>query len=222
MLHHPTDGLESMAKTNFSHVRILMVWRKWLLMTMIAVTCGCARVDVSSPSRADPSEHVSSGVFTTAHPTAALAVKDFWTSIRSIQQSAHRLQSCSSSRIRDCNVMVLIRRRGSRTRCAHSGGGILHDLPPGDSHRPPRNQENCRLQGAGRRDSMGAGLQLQRIGPREVQPCTAYPGTGGKCATCHDDMTKQTTAERKVNLNMGFCINCHVKKQVSIDCVTCH
>ena len=43
-----------------------------------------------------------------------------------------------------------------------------------------------------------------------------------QCATCHDDMTKQTTAERKVNLNMGFCINCHVKKQVSIDCVTCH
>ena len=32
------------------------------------------------------------------------------------------------------------------------------------------------------------------------------------CATCHGDMTKQTTAERKVNLNMGFCINCHTQK----------
>ena len=36
------------------------------------------------------------------------------------------------------------------------------------------------------------------------------------------DLTKQTTAERKVNLNMGFCINCHTQKKVSIDCETCH
>ena len=45
---------------------------------------------------------------------------------------------------------------------------------------------------------------------------------GVNCATCHGDMTKQTTAERKVNLNMGFCINCHTQKKVSIDCETCH
>ena len=35
-------------------------------------------------------------------------------------------------------------------------------------------------------------------------------------------MTKQTTAERKVNMNMGFCLNCHTQKKVSIDCETCH
>ena len=42
------------------------------------------------------------------------------------------------------------------------------------------------------------------------------------CSTCHGDMTKQTTAERKVDMNMGFCIGCHKQKQVSIDCDTCH
>ena len=32
------------------------------------------------------------------------------------------------------------------------------------------------------------------------------------CATCHGDMTKQTTAERKVDMNMGYCIKCHEAK----------
>ena len=41
---------------------------------------------------------------------------------------------------------------------------------------------------------------------------------GVDCAACHSDLTKQTTAERKIDLNMGFCINCHTQKKVSIDC----
>jgi hypothetical protein len=45
---------------------------------------------------------------------------------------------------------------------------------------------------------------------------------GVDCATCHGDMTKQTTAQRAVNHTMGFCISCHTTKNVSIDCVTCH
>jgi hypothetical protein len=45
---------------------------------------------------------------------------------------------------------------------------------------------------------------------------------GVDCASCHSDLTKQTTAERKVNMNMGFCLNCHSQKKVSIDCETCH
>jgi hypothetical protein len=27
---------------------------------------------------------------------------------------------------------------------------------------------------------------------------------------------------RAVDLNMGYCVNCHREKQASIDCVTCH
>jgi hypothetical protein len=45
---------------------------------------------------------------------------------------------------------------------------------------------------------------------------------GVDCAACHSDLTKQTTAERKVNLNMGYCLSCHTQKKVSIDCETCH
>jgi hypothetical protein len=45
---------------------------------------------------------------------------------------------------------------------------------------------------------------------------------GVDCKTCHGDMTTQTVAERKVNLTMGYCIQCHKQHNASIDCVTCH
>ena len=42
------------------------------------------------------------------------------------------------------------------------------------------------------------------------------------CATCHGNVAQQTVAERNVDLNMGFCVNCHRQKQASNDCLTCH
>jgi cytochrome c7-like protein len=42
------------------------------------------------------------------------------------------------------------------------------------------------------------------------------------CATCHGDLAKQTVAERSVDHNMGFCVNCHREKKASNDCLTCH
>ena len=42
------------------------------------------------------------------------------------------------------------------------------------------------------------------------------------CSVCHGDLRTQTVALRSVNLNMGFCIDCHKQKKVSIDCTTCH
>ena len=42
------------------------------------------------------------------------------------------------------------------------------------------------------------------------------------CSTCHGDMTKQTTARRVVNMNMGYCVTCHRMNNASVDCQTCH
>lgn len=42
------------------------------------------------------------------------------------------------------------------------------------------------------------------------------------CASCHGDMTQQTTARRVVNLNMGYCLACHKQTKASIDCIACH
>jgi hypothetical protein len=42
------------------------------------------------------------------------------------------------------------------------------------------------------------------------------------CSTCHGDVANQTVAERVIDHNMGFCVNCHTQKKVSNDCLTCH
>lgn len=43
-----------------------------------------------------------------------------------------------------------------------------------------------------------------------------------ECATCHGDIAHQTVAQRNVNLNMGYCVNCHREKNAPNDCLTCH
>lgn len=45
---------------------------------------------------------------------------------------------------------------------------------------------------------------------------------GVDCKTCHGDMTQRTVALRTVNMNMGFCLNCHLQQKVSVDCTVCH
>jgi cytochrome c7-like protein/class III cytochrome C family protein len=42
------------------------------------------------------------------------------------------------------------------------------------------------------------------------------------CKTCHGDLAAMTVAERTVDHNMGFCVNCHTQKKASNDCLTCH
>jgi hypothetical protein len=42
------------------------------------------------------------------------------------------------------------------------------------------------------------------------------------CSTCHGDQTQQTVARRMVDMDMGFCVNCHQERQASNDCLTCH
>ena len=42
------------------------------------------------------------------------------------------------------------------------------------------------------------------------------------CAVCHGDMHQRTVAVRTVNMNMGFCVDCHRSRKVSVECATCH
>jgi predicted CXXCH cytochrome family protein len=43
-----------------------------------------------------------------------------------------------------------------------------------------------------------------------------------ECSTCHGNQAAQTVAQRMVEMDMGFCVNCHKQKQASNDCLTCH
>jgi len=43
-----------------------------------------------------------------------------------------------------------------------------------------------------------------------------------ECSTCHGRIDEQTVAQRNVNLNMGYCVDCHKAKKASNECLTCH
>ena len=43
-----------------------------------------------------------------------------------------------------------------------------------------------------------------------------------ECATCHGPIAEGTVAERHVDLDMGFCVNCHNQRKAPVDCLTCH
>jgi hypothetical protein len=43
-----------------------------------------------------------------------------------------------------------------------------------------------------------------------------------ECATCHGAIAQQTVAQRNVDLNMGFCVNCHTERKAPNDCQVCH
>ena len=45
---------------------------------------------------------------------------------------------------------------------------------------------------------------------------------GVSCASCHGEVAQMVHAVQARDLNMGFCMDCHRKKQASIDCLACH
>jgi hypothetical protein len=43
------------------------------------------------------------------------------------------------------------------------------------------------------------------------------------CATCHGDVARMPQVYQVNNVNnMGFCISCHLERNVSRDCTVCH
>jgi hypothetical protein len=45
---------------------------------------------------------------------------------------------------------------------------------------------------------------------------------GVSCQECHGDVGQMHSARRAVNQTMGWCIDCHARKEVSNDCYVCH
>lgn len=43
-----------------------------------------------------------------------------------------------------------------------------------------------------------------------------------ECSTCHGNIGGQRVAQRNVEMTMGFCVNCHQQRSAPLDCLTCH
>ena len=55
---------------------------------------------------------------------------------------------------------------------------------------------------------------------------SSHISAGVTCGACHGDVATMTVAESVVNMNMGFCLDCHAeqegKKEALWDCAVCH
>jgi hypothetical protein len=61
----------------------------------------------------------------------------------------------------------------------------------------------------------------------ELPEYTYFPhfrmvNAGVPCLTCHPGVDKADIAVQKQEFTMGFCLDCHRSRGVSIDCWTCH
>jgi hypothetical protein len=53
----------------------------------------------------------------------------------------------------------------------------------------------------------------------------SHIAAGVSCGSCHGDVANMTAAESVVNINMGFCLDCHAEqdnKDALWDCAVCH
>jgi hypothetical protein len=54
---------------------------------------------------------------------------------------------------------------------------------------------------------------------------SSHVAAGVSCGACHGDVGNMTVAEKVVDLNMGFCLDCHAEqdnKDALYDCAVCH
>ena len=200
-----------------------MDWRKWILL---AAACACASVlvEVTLPSQAasqsNSSDYVTTGVFTTGHPSAFLAVQDFIDihPEHPVQPIAytHKVHLASGMQCTDCHVGV---DKGPDARIPGVAVCMTCHMAIDTDHAEIKKIAAYQASGE---DIPWVRVYNYSNSAHVKFNHGAHIRAGVDCATCHSDMTKQTTAERKVDLTMGYCVNCHKQKRVSVDCETCH
>jgi hypothetical protein len=204
-------------------MRIPVGWQRWLLLIAFAFVAWVL-VKVGLPYRgihaAEQSPFVTSGVFTPAHRDAYDAVKDFLDihPRHPVQPIAytHKVHLAKGLPCTFCHVGV---DQGPEARipgvnvCMSCHQTIATDRP-----------EIKKIAAYKARGEEIPWVRVYNYSESAHVRFNHAPHVraGVDCAACHSNLTEQTTAERKVDLNMGFCLNCHQQKKVSVDCETCH
>jgi hypothetical protein len=171
-------------------------------------------------SKSGSSQYVSQGVFTPAHPTATSAIQDFLDMHpkHPVQPIAytHKVHLANGLQCINCHVGV---DQGPDAQIPNVGFCMTcHMVIATDK---PEIKKIAAYQ------ARGEAIPWVRVYNYSDSAHVRFNHAphiraGVVCATCHGDMTQQTTAERRVNLNMGYCVDCHKEKKVSVDCATCH
>jgi Cytochrome c7 and related cytochrome c len=185
-----------------------------VLLTSAALLGGaCSWLDAGRPT-------TDASVFTTAHRTTAGAVRDFFGVRPAAEQPIPFPHAIHISKGLTCTDYC----HESATKGPIAGLTsvktcmICHDAIAND--RPV-------IQKLADYHKRGVDLSWQRVYGYTAEAHVKFNHAphiraGVECSTCHGDVAQQTVAQRVVDMNMGFCVNCHRTRQVSNDCLTCH
>ena len=183
---------------------------------------GCGLFERNVPTTTAPPllPGQSADVFTTAHPSMAAAVNDFLgrrpPPVQPIEfpHDVHvkRKISCTAYCHETVTKGPVAGLPGVRT-CMICHNSIARDRP--------------RIQQITEMRKKGIDLAWQRVFGYPAESHVRFnhaPHIRAKveCATCHGNIAEQTVAQRNVEMTMGFCVNCHIERKASIDCLACH
>ena len=189
---------------------------------LLSVTAACEFASPGQPSGSTqpPSRWGTSAVFTPAHASAGAAIKAFFGSHDKHPAQpfdfSHQIHLGKGLVCTDCHLGVETGPRAglpSVNTCMICHSQIATDRPL--------------IQKMTAMAEKGEDFQWRRVydyPPESHVRFNHEPHIRAKveCSTCHGNQAAQTTAERAVNMDMAFCVNCHRQKQASNDCLTCH
>lgn len=195
-----------------------------LLSWLAAVAAGCGLIARPSEQEqaarlAQPSRWGTSSVFTPAHRSVGDAFREHFDMRPEPEQPfpfSHQIHLEKQLVCTDCHETV---ERGPRASIPGVNTCMIcHSQIATDR---PLIQQMAQMQ------EKGLDFAWRRV--YDYQPSAhvrfehaPHIRAGVNCSTCHGDQAQQTVARRMVDMNMGFCVNCHREKQASNDCLTCH
>ena len=193
-----------------------------MCLAAFAGSVGC-RLFAPDPPATDSALPVlpgqSTGVFTTAHPTVAAAVSDFFGRRPIAEQpfdfphNTHVGMEISCTVCHEGVATGPVAGLPSVSTCMICHFAIATDRP--------------RIQQLTALNEQGIDLAWKRVYgyvPAAHVRFNHAPHIRAEveCATCHGNIGEQEIAQRNVDLSMGFCVNCHNANSASVDCLTCH
>jgi hypothetical protein len=184
-----------------------------------AVRSACTTLALCAAACGTQPSHVSSSVFTTAHRTTGEAAREFFNIRPAPQQPIpfpHKTHIAKQAVCTDCHESVEkgpIAGIPSVKTCMICHSQIATDKPL--------------IKQVTSYSEKGIEIPWQRVYGFTHEAHVRFQHAphvraSVDCATCHGDVANQTVAERVVDHNMGFCVNCHKQKKASNDCLTCH
>lgn len=181
------------------------------------MTSGC-RETFSESKAASPS--AGPDVFTTAHETLGQAVNEFF----SVKSTPHQPIEFPHNIHVGKDIKCTEYCHESVTKGPHAGLPSLNTCMI--CHQSIAT-DKPRIQFITALSDKGQDIQWQRVYGFTQQAHVHFNHAphiraGVDCSTCHGDVGKGTVATRNVDLNMGFCVNCHRQKSAPNECITCH